>query len=91
MSRVYAEPVEVWLRDGRPARFVWRGRLYLVRRVLEYWVTTREWWRRAHAEPCGPSEREFWRVEASPDKEVGIYELRFDTATGHWLLSRVWD
>src|ERR1700746_3121896 len=31
MSRVYGEPVNVQARDdGRPARFVWRGRLYTV-------------------------------------------------------------
>jgi hypothetical protein len=28
------EPVEVWLRDGTPARFVWRGRRYTVMFVL---------------------------------------------------------
>lgn len=42
MSRVYGEPVEVWVRDDRPVRFVWRGSLYTVSRVLEYWRTTRE-------------------------------------------------
>jgi hypothetical protein len=30
MRRIRGEPVEVWLRHGRPARFVWRGRLYTV-------------------------------------------------------------
>jgi len=30
------EPVEVWLTDGRPGRFVWRGRMYTVMLVLEY-------------------------------------------------------
>lgn len=91
MSRVYAEPVEVWLHDGMPARFVWRGRLYLVRQVLEQWVTTREWWRGADTDPGEATERRFWRVEASPGRDVGVYELRLDTATGRWLLSRMWD
>src|SRR5215467_956677 len=46
MGRVYGEPTEVQTReDGhRPARFVWRGRLYAVRSVLEHWVVNREWW-----------------------------------------------
>src|SRR5258708_37828464 len=35
MSWVRSEPVEVWLIDGRPARFVWRGRLYTVLSILE--------------------------------------------------------
>ena len=45
MSRVYGEPVNVQARDdGRPARFVWGGRLYTVRAILEHWVVNREWW-----------------------------------------------
>ena len=30
MRPIRGEPVEVWLRHGRPARFVWRGRMYTV-------------------------------------------------------------
>jgi len=93
MTRVFGDPVEVWVTDGRPVRFVWRGRLYSVRRVLEHWVTTRDWWREQQPEAPDEAtgEREFWRVEATPEREVGVYELRHDTATGTWLLSRVWD
>ncbi|MCW2886063.1 MAG: hypothetical protein QOE54_3510 [Streptosporangiaceae bacterium] len=93
MSRVFGDPVDVFTTDdGRPIRFVWRDRLYTVRRVLEHWVTTRDWWREQHPEAAEePSEREFWRVEASPDKEIGVYELRHDAATDSWMLSRVWD
>ena len=66
MSRAYGEPVNVQARDdGRPARFVWRGRLYTVRAILEHWVINREWWHDPEAEP-GQPELEFWRVEASP-------------------------
>ena len=43
LSRAYGDPVEVWVVDGRPSRFVWRGRLYTVRQVLEHWVATRDW------------------------------------------------
>jgi hypothetical protein len=55
--------------DGRPVRFVWRGRLYTVRAILEHWIVNREWWQdpgplgssgpagpeSAHPEPLGPS------------------------------------
>jgi hypothetical protein len=94
---VYGEPVEVWVRDDRPVRFVWRGRLHTVTRVLEHWMTTREWWQRQAAE-CGaeqtaPVEREFWRVEAGAGlgSTPGVYELRHDIGSGGWLLSRAWD
>ncbi|WP_329521789.1 DUF6504 family protein [Spirillospora sp. NBC_01491] len=91
MARVFGDPVEVWTSDGRPVRFVWRGRLYTVRRVLEHWVATRDWWREPPPAADVPGEREFWRVEATPERETGVYELRRDAATGSWLLSRLWD
>lgn len=91
VSRVYGDPVEVWLADGRLSRFVWRGRLYTVLRVLDRWVTTRDWWHERHPEAPEGGEREFWRVEATPDRTAGVYELRHDQATGTWMLSRAWN
>ena len=88
MSRVYGEPVNVQARDdGRPTRFVWRGRLYNVRAILEHWVINREWWQDPEAEPGRP-ELEFWRVEAAPGQGMaaGVYELRRDIATDAWTL-----
>jgi hypothetical protein len=35
MRGIRGEPAEVWLRSGRPARFVWRGRMYTVIFVLD--------------------------------------------------------
>jgi uncharacterized protein DUF6504 len=91
MSRAYGEQVEVWLADGRPSRFVWHGRLYTVLRVLDHWVTTRDWWRDRNPEAEEPTAREFWQVEATPDHEIGVYELRYDEAGDAWMLSRAWD
>jgi hypothetical protein len=93
MSRVYGEPVDVWLRADRPVRFVWRGRLYTVLRVFEHWVASQEWWKQRGEQPRDPADQEFWRVEASPGRNLppATYELRRDDATGTWLLARVWD
>lgn len=85
MSRTYGEPVDVLDSGGRPTRFVWRGRIYVVHRVLEHWATT------SGTGLEGGAERRFWRVEAAAGKEVKVCELRYDTATGQWLLSRAWD
>jgi hypothetical protein len=93
VSKVYGEPVHVWVLDGRPARFVWRGRLYLVLGVLDHWVVSREWWRQPGPGAAAPSERECWRVDAAPGPGAPAVtcELRRDAATSGWLLARVWD
>jgi hypothetical protein len=95
MHMAYGEPVNVQARDdGRPVRFVWRGRLYTVRVISEHWVINREWWQdpplaSMGSEP-GQPELEFWRVEASPGPglTVGGYELRREIATDAWTLRR---
>jgi hypothetical protein len=73
--------------DGRPLRFVWRGRLYVVRVILEHWVISREWWRDPAAGP-GQPELEYWRVEAAPGQgaPARMYELRRDPAAGTWTI-----
>jgi hypothetical protein len=101
MNRVYGEPVEVrTAEDGdRPARFVWRGRSYTVRSVMEHWLVNKEWWREPDPAAAHP-ELEFWRVEASAARPAGhparpashpagTYELRRDVAADSWTLRRV--
>ena len=91
MGRVYGEPVEVQTReDGRPTRFVWRGRLYTVRWVIEHWVINQEQWQEPKPVLAQPELR-FWRVEASAGQglPVGVYELRRDVAADTWTLCRV--
>ena len=89
MNRVFGESVQVYARaDGRPLRFVWRSRLYVVRAILEHWVINREWWRDPAGTEPGQPELEFWRVEAAPGQGMtpGVYELRQDVATGAWTI-----
>jgi hypothetical protein len=93
MNRAYGEPVDVQARDdGRPTRFVWRGRLYTVRAIVEHWVINREWWQQPEDEPRQP-ELVFWRVEAAPGQGMatGVYELRREMATNTWTLRRAAD
>ena len=87
MRRIREEPVEVWLRHGRPARFVWRGRLYVVLFVLDR--------RGGRPDPDGPAgdealSPEFWMVEATAQQATtaATFELRHDSDTGRWTLSR---
>ncbi len=78
VSWVYGEPADVQARpDGRPLRFVWRGRLYTVRAILEHWVINREWWRDpADSEsPTDPTDPERPRDPGHP--HPGHPELEF--------------
>ena len=100
MRGIRGEPVEVWLRNERPARFVWRGRLHTVIFVLDRQVTAVA--TPADVDPAsgGPASSgtassgtggtECWRVEATPARSVppATYELCRDLASGRWLLSR---
>ncbi len=83
----YGVRVTVVEDDGRPTRFTWDGRVYGVRRILDHWVTLRMDWSPAHESQV--PERRHWRVEAGTACSQGVYELRHDTATGAWMLSRV--
>jgi Family of unknown function (DUF6504) len=95
MSMVYGEPVNVQARDdGRPVRFVWRGRLYTVRAILEHWVINREWWQ----DPENPANPEAPEPEApepeAPEPEAGRPELEFwriEAAPGAGMTSGVYE
>ncbi|MDR2988527.1 MAG: DUF6504 family protein [Nocardiopsaceae bacterium] len=94
MSEVRSDPVDVWVLDGRPARFVWRDRLYSVLSILA----------RPRAQPARQEEHEeereqtdaratsrCWTVTASVGRNVPatIYRLCQDAGTGRWLLTRI--
>jgi hypothetical protein len=93
MRGIRGEPVEVWLRSGRPARFVWRGRMHTVIFVLDRQLKPAA----TPADPAtsgpatsGTEGSECWRVEATPGRSVppATYELCRDLSSGRWLLSR---
>jgi hypothetical protein len=75
MSGIRGEPVRVWLRDGTPARFVWRGRRYTVMFVLDRQLS---------------AGSECWQVEATPERALppATYELCHELAPDRWSLSR---
>lgn len=81
---------------GAPDAFVWRGRLYVVREVLDHWQERRQWWREA-LDPQLPGhsarERQVWRVEASSGRMygTGVYDLGVDPGPARWQLLRIAD
>lgn len=85
MVRRYEEPIEVRAaRQAEPAAgdtdgpaapdaFVWRGRLYVVREVLDHWQERRPWWRDAldAGEPGGTGGLGGLGGMARPDRSGG--------------------
>ncbi len=87
-----------------PQAFIWQGRLYVVRQVLDHWRERRSWWRDAldpvPGQPTGIAvasrEQHVWRVEASRGLAhgTGVFDLTSDGAEGadaDWRLVRVAD
>lgn len=69
--------------DGRPVRFVWRGRLFVIRLIQESWE--------AGPAPEGSGAGRgaaFFRVLAAPGQGMpeGVFELRRDARDGSWTL-----
>jgi len=95
VSGVRSEPVEVWVIDGRPARFVWRERLYTVLSILERPTSEPSPGLGAHSsgeheDAAGSSAWRCWKVSASAGRNVpaNIYRLCLDPSTGRWHLTR---
>jgi len=80
VSGVRPEPAEVWLIDERPARFIWRERLFTVLSIIE----------RPPAEPDERVSWRCWRVTAAAGRNVpaSIFRLCQDRETNRWQLSR---
>lgn len=84
--------------DG-PQQFLWRGRLWQVRAILEHWTEAGAWWLLRPEDRPGASElvteREIWRVTAARGREVatpddpgfGVFDLTFDGAERVWRLA----
>lgn len=74
--RRYEEPIEVRAAadetasgvPGAPEAFLWRGRLYVVREVLDHWKERRPWWRDALDDRREPGART--RAESSTATSV---------------------
>jgi hypothetical protein len=86
MTRRYDEPIEVATADRTPVSFSWRGRRYVVQRLIKHWRESTSTWDPAHT-----ADHDCFRVEA----EGGTYELRLDRRAASeqqaWRLARVWD
>jgi len=96
VSVVRPEPVQVQVHDGRPTRFVWRGRLYTVIAIVERpgeaaaAAQVSEWAHEPDDHQHRPADWRCWRVSASQGKNAPAvgFRLCHDPKADAWLLSR---
>ena len=69
MARRYGEPISVQTRDGRPAQFRWRGRVYRVR-VIGTWRLATRWW---EVERGAAVDRVYFRVQTADQQVFELY------------------
>lgn len=56
------EPIKVQTdRNGTPSRLLWRGRTFVVSRVINRWRYVGKWWLNLN-----PQKRTYYRLEARP-------------------------
>lgn len=102
MSRRRADLIEVRGGTGLPTHFLWHDKVYAVREVLGHWKESGAWWEevrsaaqatRIAGQALDRTEREVWRVEASPGRcfAPGVYDLTFDRGTDRWTLTSTAD
>lgn len=79
MTRLYFEPIDVEVADGRLLAFRWRRRRHRVTAILKRWVVRVEWWRQEVS-------RQYYKVEC---EGLGTYEIYRER--GSWFLERLYD
>jgi Domain of unknown function (DUF6504) len=86
MAHHYRQPIQVTTRAGRPLRFLWRGREYIVAEILSVWRLRDRWWEAPG--PTGASDRHYYRLRCADDLVCEVY---YDAACDVWMLDRVHD
>ncbi len=76
--KIYLERIDVVTLQGRPHAIRWRGRLYTVEQLLDFWVAEGRWWR-------GEERRVYMRLLTDRGM-MEIYRLGEE-----WMLSRMFD
>lgn len=79
MTRLYFEPIDVEISDGRLQAFHWRRRNHRITAVLKRWIVRVDWWRQEVA-------RQYFKVEC---EGMGTYEIYWER--GRWFLERLYD
>jgi len=98
MARRYGEPIDVRSDSvrGEPRSFLWRGRVYLVREVLDHWWERQAWWaapaaRAVHGDEESPggteAAREATRSALNTEREI----WRVEAARGRYATLGVFD
>ena len=72
-----SNPPQIYLIDGEPAEFSFRGQRFRIHAVLSSWRESGGWWNRASDGFYRPDDgsRILWRVEAAPIGTMATFEI----------------
>jgi hypothetical protein len=62
MTKKLDDPIDLYVQDGLPAQFRWRKRVFVVKRVVMYWIDVEPWWQHEFEHDV---TWHIWRVEAT--------------------------
>ena len=86
MSRLWPEGEPITMQtdtQGRPVRFVWRGRTHRLARVQQRWEVDVDWWR-----TDGRVQRAYLAITTVDGLFCVIYQ---DLVTQVWRLAKMYD
>ncbi|MDR1388076.1 MAG: DUF6504 family protein [Propionibacteriaceae bacterium] len=95
--RVLDDFATVWTTPtGAPARFLYRGRRFVVTARPVFWIDRLPWWRQVSRVPPGRAanalEQPMWHVRAvAADGPDLTFDLAADPDSDQWRVSGVYD
>lgn len=93
MTKKLDDLIDVEVRDGIPARFRWRERIFVIQQIVMYWIDVEPWWQHDFEHDV---TWHIWRVEALFASQSVILDVAYRDSllSGNafpWRIVRVFD
>ncbi|MFZ9308779.1 MAG: DUF6504 family protein [Candidatus Nanopelagicales bacterium] len=93
MTKKLDDLIDVEVRDGIPARFRWRERIFVIQQIVMYWIDVEPWWQHDFEHDV---TWHIWRVEAHSASQNVLLDVAYRDSllSGNafpWRIVRVFD
>ncbi|MGA0856939.1 MAG: DUF6504 family protein [Candidatus Nanopelagicales bacterium] len=93
MTKKLDDLIDVEVRDGIPARFRWRERIFVIQQIVMYWIDVEPWWQHDFEHDV---TWHIWRVEAHSASQNVLLDVSYRDSllSGNafpWRIVRVFD